>query len=128
MWSPETRRTLGDATTSPVSAWSPEQMVAVRAALEECRPAFDLLQRAVELPESSFGIRYREGASAELPDLLQLISAGRALMVEARVAFSDGDPERAVRALRPLSRLAVALEEEPLPSPSSSGLPASACC
>lgn len=114
VWSPETKRTIGDATTSPVSAWSPEQAVAVRAALEECRPAFDLLQRAVELPESSFGIRYRDGASAELPDLLQLISAGRALMVEARVAFADGDPERAVRALRPLSRLAVALEEEPL--------------
>lgn len=114
VWSPETRRTIGDATTSPVSAWSPEQMVAVRAALEECRPAFDLLQRAVGLPESSFGIRYREGASAELPDLLQLISVGSALMVEARVAFADGDPERAVRALRPLSRLAVALEEEPL--------------
>jgi len=113
-WSQETKRVIGDASNSDPRGWSAEQVAAVRAVLADSRAALDLLRRGSTLEQASFAIPYGKGAEADLPNLLQLISAGRLLMADARVAFADDDPARGIEALRTLGRLAVALEDEPL--------------
>jgi hypothetical protein len=71
-----------------------------------------MLHRAATLDRSSYGIEYRHGLDAEMPDMLPLVRACRLLLAEARVAGADGDRDRTLIALATTGRLVSSLESE----------------
>ncbi len=99
---------------SRTAAWSDDHEERVARILEVNRPALELLRRALDCPASNFGIDYTKGADAELPELMELMRAGRLLWFEARLALSAGDEERFHTALATLERLTEALAGESL--------------
>jgi len=106
------RGAIGEASVRPFSEWSPELVDSVRESLERQQGALEMLHRAATLDRSSYGIEYRHGLDAEMPDMLPLMKACRLLLAEARVAAADGDRDRALIALATTGRLVSSLESE----------------
>lgn len=94
------------------SGWSPDELAAGERLAASNGPAFELLRRSLACPRSSFGIDYPAGADAELPELVELLSAGRLVWLDARLALAAGDAERLAGDLALLSRLTEALAAE----------------
>ena len=112
VWSEDDLTAIGEASNLPAADWSPTLELSVREALERQRGALETLHRAASMERSSYGIDYRSGLSAQMPDLMALIKACRLLLAEARVAAVDGDRERSLTALGSMGRLASSLERE----------------
>ncbi len=112
VWSEADSDAVGAASTTPFTGWGPELEGEVRAALHRHAGALATLHQAVGAPAAGFGLRYSEGMDLEPPELLPLLRAARLLVVEARMAFADGDEGQGVLALATLHRTATALEQE----------------
>ena len=106
------RGAIGEASLRPFSEWSPELVDSVRQSLDRQQAALEMLHRAATLDRSSYGIEYRHGLDAEMPDMLPLVKACRLLLAETRVAAADGDRDRALIALATMGRLASSVERE----------------
>lgn len=112
VWSEDDLKTIGEASNAPYEDWDPTLQEAVRDALYRQRGALETLHNAAVLELSSYGVRYRDGADTELPDLLSLVKACRLLLAEARVAAADGDQAGLMTALATMGRLADSLGRE----------------
>jgi len=104
---------IHDAVNTPESGWSREQEETLRALVERNRGGLETLHRAASCEQSDYGIVLPDGrVSARVPDLLPLLSAGKLLHVEARLAFADEDVASGLAAARTLSRLSTSLTRE----------------
>lgn len=112
VWSDDGRDAVGFASGRPFAQWDSALEARVRAALDRHRGALETLHRAAPIEASSYGIRYRDGVEAELPELLPLLRAARLLACEARVRFADGDADDGLLALATLGRMAESLYGE----------------
>lgn len=74
--------------------------------------AFELLERARGLSESTFGVRYDQGFDAELPPLIELLKAARLIRADGRLALAGGESERLRRDLDILDAMSEALARE----------------
>lgn len=91
---------------------SPEEAARGRELLASSPQVLALLHRAAGRPGSSFGLDYAAGPQMEIPKLLLALEAADLLFAEARLAWLDGRPDDAVRAVETLASLASALETE----------------
>jgi hypothetical protein len=105
---------LFESASVPWTSWDASRTEAVREALRQNDGALTTLHRAAALSRSSFGIEYRDGAAANLPDLLELRRATVLLRAEARLAAREQDRERFLTAIRTVRRCADSLSAEPV--------------
>lgn len=75
--------------------------------------ALRLARQGAGLFESFYGLDYAAGFHAVLPDLPQLLSLGRLLALDARLARERGETARLGASLSALASLAASLESEP---------------
>ncbi|MFN3412509.1 MAG: hypothetical protein ACK42L_00410 [Thermoanaerobaculum sp.] len=75
--------------------------------------ALRLAKQGAGLFASFYGLDYGSGFHAALPDLPQLVTLGRLLVLEARLARERGETGRMVSALSALASLSASLESEP---------------
>lgn len=76
--------------------------------------ARSMMGRAADLERSSFEIEYGRGASAEIPNFLNLIQAARFLAVESDFHQQRGELPAAATALHLIERLATVQRAEPM--------------
>lgn len=76
-------------------------------------PALRLARQGAGLFSSFYGLDYASGFHAALPDLPQLVTLGRLLGLEARLARERGEAGRMASALSALASLSASLESEP---------------
>ena len=103
---------LNEALAVPTDEWSPELREAVAEFLDSNSTNLSLLERALPLGDSSYGIRYDEGVHAAKPDLIALRRAGRLTQLDARFATLQQDATRLQRDIAILDRLAESLSRE----------------
>ena len=101
-----------EATDLPRSEWSVELEESVRALLDKNRLALETLHAAADIERSDYGIRYRDGSAARIPNLLAFLSAAKLLHLEGRVAFADGDVAGGLAAAKAVARIATSLDQE----------------
>jgi hypothetical protein len=103
--------------TKLLAAWAlhPEDPADGRlsALVAKNEPALRLAKQGAGLFSSFYGLDYASGFHAALPDLPQLVTLGRLLGLEARLARERGETGRMVSALSALASLAASLESEP---------------
>jgi hypothetical protein len=106
------------ALDQPHREWDDETKQAVSALFARNPEAFQLLHRAIPLETYSYAGFYDTSHPMEVvPRLSQdrlfsLLRAARALTIEARTAFGEGDWEKGMLFLTTLSRLASSLDHE----------------
>ena len=94
----------------PPASWSAAERTELHAFLERNRPAFDLMQRSVDLTQAS----HCQAFDPSRQELLPLVPASRAVWVHGRMSLADGDWDSLRADMALLSRLAVTLEAEPV--------------
>lgn len=124
----EQREFVGDLTMTPVGRWTPAQHERLLALIAEARPVFELLERGVRLPRTSYGLDLDDLRSAALNrhklPLLDLLRLQRLLYVTAEDALGRKDADGLFSAATPMSLVAVSLERE---APLIAGLVGVAC-
>lgn len=96
----------------PAAEWSSRDVARAQEALASRPEVLALLHRAAGRVGSSYRLDYSAGPEMEIPNLLLTLQAADLLFAEARVAWLDGRPDEAVRAVEALAALSLALETE----------------
>ena len=112
VWSKDESLLVGELSFLPAAEWTPEQTAAMAALLGTCRPAIETMSRALDLPESDWGVRLADG-HWQTPDLVPLINAVRFLAADARLAFFEGHVDDGLHNLRLMARFTDSLAAEP---------------
>ncbi|MCS7182103.1 MAG: hypothetical protein NZ869_03220 [Thermoanaerobaculum sp.] len=120
------RLRLSAAEGQLLAQWAGEPTLAPGAALAALvarnEAALRLARQGAGLEESFYGLDYSLGFRAQLPDLPQLVSLGRLLLLEARLARERGEQATMAAALAALGSLAGSLQREPGLMPHLAGL------
>jgi hypothetical protein len=111
-WSEEDKWTRDRLFKKPVCVWGAERMQSARILLKRHGKSLQALHVAATLPRSSYGIPYRQGVNAEIPHLIHLMRSSKLLLIQARVAFADGNVAVGIKALQAVSRIISTLEAE----------------
>ncbi|HMS53885.1 MAG TPA: hypothetical protein PKA27_00665 [Fimbriimonadaceae bacterium] len=84
-----------------------------RKFLQEYRPVLQDLDVAVERPRCWFDRRWEDGAATLMPELAQMKSAARLILLRATVAVADGNSKAAIQDVERTRKLAKHAGEEP---------------
>lgn len=106
---PEEAKLLASWASDPQSP-VPDRLLLLASSNE---PALQLARRGAGLFESFYGVDYSAGFHAALPDLPHLMTLGRLLSLNARLARERGECHRSLSSLAALASLAASLEWEP---------------
>ena len=87
----------------------------IASILEQNHKALQVARLALDSASSSYGIRYRQGHAAEIPNLTRQLQLSRLLVLGGRLQLCQGDVESAMQSTRLLRQLRDALYAEPLP-------------
>jgi len=112
VWSKDESLLVGELSFLPAAEWTPEQTAAISALLVKDRPAIETMSRALDLPDSDWGVRFADG-HWQSPDLKPLIDATRFLAADARLALHHGRVDDCVQTLALMARLTDSLAAEP---------------
>lgn len=94
--------------------WSESERKMVARTLEANRPAFELLERALNCTGSSLGIQYADGTYAQVPDFGALSKAHRLVLTRTRIALANEDAAAVADGLRLMTAFTDALARESL--------------
>lgn len=105
---------VNEMSTTPPESWSEVQRADVQRILADNRPALGLLHRAAGMTKSSFGVIGSKNKAEELTmgHLFKLMTAQRVLLVDARMALLEHDPERLLADAASMASMAAGLERE----------------
>ena len=108
---------LGDQMAALESSASCAELEASKLAgiLDQNRQALEMAHLARDTTESSYGIDYRRGHAADIPNLTTQLQLSRLLVLGGRLHLCRGDVESAIESTRTLRRLRDALTSEPMP-------------
>lgn len=112
VWSKADRDRIGRLSSRAVSTWNDDERAMVGRVIAGNAPALELLARAADMPQSSWGIDYTRGIDVDLPDLLGVLQAARLVLVGARLDLAVGQLDAANLKLATLNRMATTFEHE----------------
>lgn len=106
---------VGELTTRPVTAWRPEEVTRLKGIVANNAGALELMHRATALERSSFGtgLEWDGDLEGQAP-LLRIIRTARLLVDRARLGWSLGEREEALRSVETLGAIARVCETENL--------------
>jgi hypothetical protein len=108
------RPQVGEMTMTRPNSWSESQRADLRGILANNGPALELLRRAAGTTKSLFGAVTWDEKTHELtaPPLLELATAQRLLLVDARMALLEHNPARLLADAASMATMAAGLERE----------------
>ncbi|HVN33405.1 MAG TPA: hypothetical protein VMT45_15615, partial [Thermoanaerobaculaceae bacterium] len=108
------RPLVGELAFEPVGRWSERNRAELRRILAANGAALELLRSAGRMTESDFGPLAWDEKTRELttPPLLNLLTAQRLLLGDARIALVDREPRRVLSDAAAMATMATALERE----------------
>ena len=102
----------GSISLVPIAGWDDADRSRAEGLALANRRAFATMARSLDLSEWSYEIEYREGPSAAIPPLEDLLRAARLVLIDAKVGLTVGDLDRFERDVAILDRLATSLTDE----------------